>query len=65
MGGANANRHACLDPESRVSKMTMTTQNLLLELFVEELPPKALQTLASAFAQVLSEELAKFGRRPA
>ena len=39
----------------------MTTQNLLLELFVEELPPKALQTLASAFAQVLSEELAKFG----
>ena len=41
--------------------MTMTTQNLLLELFVEELPPKALQTLGSAFAQVLSEELAKSG----
>lgn len=39
----------------------MTTQNLLLELFVEELPPKALQTLGSAFAQVLSEELAKSG----
>ena len=39
----------------------MTTENLLLELFVEELPPKALQTLGSAFAQVLSEELAKSG----
>lgn len=39
----------------------MTTANLLLELFVEELPPKALQTLGSAFAQVLSEELAKSG----
>ena len=61
MGGANASRHACLDPESRVSKMTMTTQNLLLELFVEELPPKALKALGSAFAQVLSEELAKSG----
>jgi glycyl-tRNA synthetase beta chain len=41
--------------------MTMTTANLLLELFVEELPPKALQTLGSAFALVLSEELAKSG----
>ena len=39
----------------------MTTQNLLLELFVEELPPKALKALGSAFAQVLSEELAKSG----
>ena len=41
--------------------MTMTTENLLLELFVEELPPKALQTLGHAFSQVLSEELAKSG----
>ncbi len=39
----------------------MTTANLLLELFVEELPPKALQKLGAAFVQVLSEELAKFG----
>ena len=39
----------------------MTTENLLLELFVEELPPKALQTLGAAFALVLSEELAKSG----
>jgi glycyl-tRNA synthetase beta chain len=41
--------------------MTMTTHNLLLELFVEELPPKALKKLGAAFAQVLSEELAKSG----
>ena len=39
----------------------MTTQNLLLELFVEELPPKALQTLGYAFGLVLSEELSKSG----
>jgi glycyl-tRNA synthetase beta chain len=57
MGGANANRHACLEPESRVSKMTMTTENLLLELFVEELPPKALKKLGDAFAGVLFEQL--------
>ena len=35
----------------------MTTQNLLLELFVEELPPKALQKLGDAFAGVLFEQL--------
>jgi glycyl-tRNA synthetase beta chain len=35
----------------------MTTQNLLVELFVEELPPKALQKLGSAFASVLGERL--------
>jgi glycyl-tRNA synthetase beta chain len=57
MGGANANRHACLEPESRVSKMTMTTHNLLLELFVEELPPKALKKLGDAFAGALFEQL--------
>jgi glycyl-tRNA synthetase beta chain len=57
MGGADANRHACLEPESCVSEMTMTTQNLLLELFVEELPPKALKKLGDAFAGVLFEQL--------
>ena len=31
----------------------MTTHNLLLELFVEELPPKALKKLGDAFAGVL------------
>jgi len=37
--------------------MTMTTQNLLVELFVEELPPKALRKLGDAFAGVLLEQL--------
>ena len=33
----------------------MTTENLLVELFVEELPPKALKKLGLAFASVLAE----------
>ena len=35
----------------------MTTQNLLVELFVEELPPKALNKLGAAFSGVLVEQL--------
>jgi glycyl-tRNA synthetase beta chain len=35
----------------------MTTKNLLVELFVEELPPKALKKLGDAFGQVLLEQL--------
>lgn len=35
----------------------MTTQNLLVELFVEELPPKALKKLGDAFAQTLAASL--------
>ncbi len=35
----------------------MTTQNLLVELFVEELPPKALPKLGNAFANVLFDQL--------
>ncbi len=35
----------------------MTTQNLLVELFVEELPPKVLKKLGDAFAGVLLEQL--------
>ncbi len=35
----------------------MTTKNLLVELFVEELPPKALPKLGDAFAGVLAEQL--------
>jgi glycyl-tRNA synthetase beta chain len=35
----------------------MTTKNLLVELFVEELPPKALRKLGDAFAGVLFEQL--------
>jgi len=35
----------------------MTTKNLLVELFVEELPPKVLQKLGDAFAGVLADQL--------
>jgi glycyl-tRNA synthetase beta chain len=35
----------------------MSTHNLLVELFVEELPPKALKKLGDAFAAVLTEGL--------
>ena len=35
----------------------MTTQNLLVELFVEELPPKALNKLGAAFSGMLAEQL--------
>ncbi len=35
----------------------MTTQNLLVELFVEELPPKVLRKLGDAFASVLAAQL--------
>lgn len=35
----------------------MTTQNLLVELFVEELPPKALKKLGEAFSSVLADSL--------
>ncbi|QIL81883.1 glycine--tRNA ligase subunit beta [Diaphorobacter sp. HDW4A] len=35
----------------------MTTPNLLVELFVEELPPKVLQKLGDAFAGVMYEQL--------
>jgi glycyl-tRNA synthetase beta chain len=37
--------------------MTMTTQNLLVELFVEELPPKALEKLGNAFANQIYASL--------
>ena len=39
----------------------MTTKNLLVELFVEELPPKALQKLGDAFASVLAAQLKALG----
>ena len=35
----------------------MTIKNLLVELFVEELPPKALKKLGEAFASVLADSL--------
>ena len=39
----------------------MTTQNLLVELFVEELPPKALKKLGDAFATQLADQLRSMG----
>ena len=36
---------------------TTTNKNLLVELFVEELPPKALKKLGDAFAEVLADQL--------
>ncbi len=39
----------------------MMTKNLLVELFVEELPPKALRKLGEAFAGTLSESLKSQG----
>ncbi len=41
--------------------MSMTTQNLLVELFVEELPPKALKKLGEAFATELAAQLRSRG----
>ena len=39
----------------------MTVDNLLVELFVEELPPKALKKLGEAFARTLFDELKQRG----
>ena len=39
----------------------MTTQNLLVELFVEELPPKVLKKLGDAFATQLADQLRAHG----
>src|SRR6188768_1918640 len=39
----------------------MSARNLLVELFVEELPPKALKKLGEAFASVLFEQLKSQG----
>jgi len=39
----------------------MTAKNLLVELFVEELPPKALKKLGETFAQTLAQNLKNSG----
>ena len=39
----------------------MTSKNLLVELFVEELPPKALKKLGEAFSSVLADSLKSQG----
>ena len=46
---------------TETSEMAMTVKNLLVELFVEELPPKALKKLGEAFAGVLFEQLKSQG----
>ena len=61
MGRTDAGSLADLDEESDMSVMTMKTQNLLLELFVEELPPKVLKKLGDSFAGVLHEQLKQQG----
>ncbi|MBV6474589.1 MAG: Glycine--tRNA ligase beta subunit [Rhodocyclaceae bacterium] len=38
----------------------MTTKNLLVELFVEELPPKALKSLGEVFADKMLNQLVRF-----
>ncbi|WP_374318844.1 glycine--tRNA ligase subunit beta [Aquabacterium sp.] len=43
----------------------MSTANLLVELFVEELPPKALKKLGESFANVLADSLKHQGLAPA
>ena len=45
------------DTEEGCLRFVMTIKNLLVELFVEELPPKALKKLGDAFAGVLHEQL--------
>ena len=43
----------------------MTVKNLLVELFVEELPPKALKTLGEVFSRTLANSLIQSGLAPA
>ena len=43
----------------------MSSKNLLVELFVEELPPKALKKLGEAFAAALANSLKNAGLAPA
>jgi glycyl-tRNA synthetase beta chain len=45
--------------------MTVDTKNLLVELFVEELPPKALKKLGESFAGTLAASLKAQGLAPA
>ncbi len=52
-------------PLPHATANTMSTANLLVELFVEELPPKALPKLGAAFAQALVASLQAQGLCPA
>jgi hypothetical protein len=58
MGGADG---TC-DEEGGISMQTLNAkQNLLVELFVEELPPKALKKMGDAFANTLAASLQSQG----
>src|SRR5690606_31265663 len=46
---------------SKESRLSMSASNLLVELFVEELPPKALKKLGESFARVLADSLVSQG----
>jgi glycyl-tRNA synthetase beta chain len=48
-------------PDAEKGGLIMSAQNLLIELFVEELPPKALRKLGDAFAQTLAAQLKALG----
>jgi glycyl-tRNA synthetase beta chain len=57
MGGADDQEGGV----SLVDTIKMTTKNLLVELFVEELPPKALKKLGEGFASALADSLKSQG----
>ncbi len=48
-------------PVSGADGTTMTTHNLLVELLVEELPPKSLEALGDAFSRTLTRGLLEHG----
>jgi glycyl-tRNA synthetase beta chain len=60
LGGASGTANA-YNVSQEGGRMNMTTQNLLVELFVEELPPKALKKLGEAFASTLASSLQSQG----
>ena len=55
--GLNVIREALSAVEIAVFQRTYMTDSLLIELFTEELPPKALQTLGNAFANGIADGL--------
>src|SRR5512147_645307 len=50
-------RKKCWRNSKRRRRLEMSTKNLLVELFVEELPPKALKKLGESFSQTLAQSL--------
>ena len=59
-GAAGLGRRSAGPARAEEGRLSMTThKNLLVELFVEELPPKALKKLGEAFAAALAERPAR------